>query len=123
MLPLDGPEIPDAAADIGANFLCNVVGNLQPAVGHRLLSRSNRVMNKGAHLARLFPLYVIERIEILNLACEAGGKLFRIELLDIIRAILAIQKRRPCSLDRVAHRRNQTESGNHDATCQNYSSL
>src|SRR5689334_7742540 len=56
VLAFDGPEVPDAAADIGAGVLGETRGklpfrrHLNAAVGDGFDRRRNRVMNKGAHL-------------------------------------------------------------------------
>ena len=63
MFSLDCPKVADTAANVGTGLFSDLVGNFhswRAAVGHRFLRRSNRVMNKGAHLARLFLLNVIQ---------------------------------------------------------------
>src|ERR1044072_8708063 len=106
MLALDGPEISDAAADVGTDVFRNIVGDLQSAVIDRFLL-----------------LDIVERIETLNFAGEADRELFRIKLLDVIRATLAFHERGPGGLDRVPHGCNQAETGDDYATIQIQSSF
>src|SRR5712671_4008956 len=76
-------------------------------------------MDKGAHLAGFLLFDIVQRIEILYFAGESGGKPGGVELLDIVRSTLALQKRSPGGLECIAYRRNQTETGDDDATIQN----
>src|SRR4051812_27988436 len=75
VLALDGPEIADAAADVGADALRDLVGYFQAAVAHGFLRRRNRVLNESAHLARFLLLYIIQRIEVFDFAGKPNGKL------------------------------------------------
>ena len=90
MLAFDGPEIANAAADIGSDIFGDFIGDLQAAVIHRLLRGGDGVMNEGAHLARFFLFNVVERVEILYFAGKATGELFGVEFLDIVRAAAAL---------------------------------
>ena len=119
MLPFDGPEIANAAADIGSDIFGDFIGDFQAAVIHRLLRGSNGVMNERAHFARFFLFNVVERIEILYFAGEATGEPFRVEFLDIVRATSALEQRGPGDLNRITYWRNQAETCNNDATIQN----
>jgi len=81
---LDGPEIADAAADVGADAFRDVVANLQSAIVDGLLRSSDGVMNERAHFARFFLFNVVQRIEILYFAREAGRKPGGVELLNVV---------------------------------------
>src|SRR5712692_11202360 len=115
---LDGPEIADAAADVGADAFRDVVANLQSAIVDGLLRSSDGVMNERAHFARFFLFNVVQRIEILYFAREAGRKPGGVELLDKVGTTPPFQQCRPGGLDRVSNRRYQTEARNDDATIQ-----
>ena len=62
MLALDGPEIADAAADVGADVFADLIGirlssfSLMPLSARRFIGGRNGVMDERAHLARLFLL-------------------------------------------------------------------
>jgi hypothetical protein len=74
----DGPEIADAAADVSAGVLGDAVGkltfrrHLDAAVGDGFDRRRDRIMNKGAHFARLFLSDECQRVEVFYFA----GKLY-----------------------------------------------
>ena len=118
MLPFNCPKISNAAADVGADVLSHVVGDFQTAALDRFIRGGNGVVDEGAHLAGFLLFDVVERIEILYFTGKPGGKPVSIELLDIVRATLALQKRGPGGLECVTYRRNQTETGDDDATIQ-----
>ena len=122
MFALDGPEITDAAADVGPDVLGNFVGDFQPAVVHRFLRSSHRVMDECAHLARFFFFNVVQRVEAFYFASEAAGKLLRIELFDIVGAAAAIQERGPGDLDGITYRRYQPNTRDDDASLQSQNS-
>src|SRR5438309_982156 len=122
MFALDGPEIADAAADIGANILGNFIGNLQPTIVDCFLRSRHRVVNKRAHLARFFFFDVIERIEILYFAGEAAGKPLGIELLDVVSTAATFHQCRPSGFDGITYRRDQSKAGDDDATLQSQKS-
>jgi len=123
VLALDSPEVADAAADVSAHLLGVLVRHLEPAVAHRFVRGGDGIVDKSAHLARLFLLHVVERIEILDLGGKAYGKLFRIKLLDEIHAAAACHQRRPGGLHRMTDWRDKSETRNHDATFQDQYSL
>ena len=123
MLALDGPEISDAAADIGPDILGNIGRDFQSTVIDRFLGSGDGVMNESAHLARFLLFDIVQRIETFYFAGEADRKLLSVEFLDIIRATLALHERGPRDLDRVAHGCNQAETGDDDATIQIQSSF
>src|SRR5712692_7651271 len=81
---LDGPEIAYAAADVGADAFRDVVANLQSTIVDGLLRGSDGVMDERAHLARFFLLDIVQRIEILYFAREAGRKSGGVELLNVV---------------------------------------
>ncbi len=76
MLSFNRPEITDAATNVSAGILRQLrgkltfFGKLEAAVSHGFGSGGYGVMNKGAHLARLFLGDKLERIEVFNF----GGK-------------------------------------------------
>ncbi len=123
MLSLDGPKISDAAADIRADVFGNIVGYLQSTAFDRFVGSGNRVMDEGAHLAGFLLFDIVQRVEIFYFAGKSGGKPGSVELLDIVRSTLAFQKRGPGGLECIAYRRNQTETGNDDATIQSQDSF
>src|SRR5688572_19047607 len=118
MFPLNRPEVANTAADVSSHLLGNIIANYEPAVSHCFLRRGNRVMNKGAHLARLFLFDVIKRIEVLDFAGKFNRKLLDVESLNAIRAALTTHQRSPRRLDCVANRRYQAEACDHNPTCQ-----
>src|SRR4051812_19659561 len=118
VLALDGPEISYAAADVSSNLFRILVRDFKATVFDGFVRGGDGVMNKGAHLARLFLLDVIERVEIFNFGSKLNRKLFRIELLDIVHAAATLHQRRPSGLNRVADRRNETNPRDHNATFQ-----
>ena len=73
-------------------------------------------MNKSAHLARLFLLDVVERVEIFDLGGEADGKLFDIELLDEVHPALPVHQRSPGVFNRQPDWRYQSQPCHHNAT-------
>src|SRR5204862_7900250 len=77
----------------------------------------------GAHLARLLLLDELERVEALDLGGDLDGELRGVELLDVAHAAAARHQRRPRVGDRVAARRDESETRNHDATFQRSFSL
>ena len=99
MFAFDGPKVTDTAANVCTYLLGNIVGNRKLAVPDRLVGRRNRIMNKGAHLARLFLLYVLKRIEVLNFASKANRKLVGVKLLYVICAATTAHQRGPRRLD------------------------
>src|SRR5437667_8818175 len=119
MLAFDGPEIANAAADVGSDIFGDLIGGFQSAVIHRFLRGGDGVMNERAHLARFFFFNVVERIKILYFAGEARGEPFSVEFLDIVRAASALDQRGPGDLNRVTYWRNQAETCDNDATIQN----
>src|SRR6267143_994032 len=116
MLALDSPEVADAAADVGADCFGVLICNLQAAVGERLVRGSDCVLRERAHFARLFLLYVVERIETFDFAGEAHRKITGIELRDWARATPARHQPCPRRLDRVTKRRDQAKTRDDDPT-------
>ena len=83
MFALDAPKVANAAADVNADIHGVLTGNLQAAVGERLVRSGDRVLSKRAHLARFFFLDILKWIEIFDFTSEADGKIGRIELRDL----------------------------------------
>src|ERR1041384_2341541 len=99
MFALDRPEIANAAADVGADLLSNLVSDLQPAVVDCFLRSSNRIMNESAHLARFFLLDIVQRIKVFDFAGESNRESFGVKFFDVIRATAALSERGPSRLD------------------------
>ncbi len=124
MLAFDGPEVSDAAADVRA-YVFRDVGRhlafgreLDAAVGNRFDRRRNRIMNKRAHLARVFLGNERKRVEVFNFAGKPDRKLLGVELLDVVSATAPGHQRGPGVFDSVANRGDEAEACNHDTTCQ-----
>src|SRR5687767_7729856 len=123
MLALDRPEVAYPAADVGTGIFRDVGGKLplfrerKSGVPHRLGGCGDGVMNKGAHLARLFFCNVLEWVEVLNFGCELYRKLFGVKLLDVVDATAPTHQCGPGFLNRVTNRSYQTQA------CNNYTSF
>src|SRR5216117_3601107 len=124
MLAFNGPEVADSAADVCAGIFGNFGRELpfsshwKTAVPKRFDRRSDRVMNKGAHLARLFFGNEFQWIKVFDFAREFDRELFGVELPDIVGAAAPAHQRGPRVFDRIANRCDEAKPRNHDATCQ-----
>src|ERR1051325_6693441 len=131
MLALDGPEVADAAADVGADapgrLLAVAVVELLPALDEprvvdRLVGGRDGEVDEGAHLAGLLLLDELERVEALDLGADLDGELLGVELLDVADAALTRHQRRPGLPHGVPAGRDQTQARYHYATFQSFCS-
>src|SRR5690242_3798329 len=124
MFALDRPEITNAAADIGTSVFRDVIGELtfrchrETTISKGFDRGSNCVMNKGAHLARLFLSNESQRIEIFHFAGKADRKSFCVEFLYVVCATATTHQGGPGTFDVIADRCNEAQPRNHDTTCQ-----
>src|SRR5258705_6533663 len=124
MLPLDRPKISDSAAYVGPGVFGDTIrklsrlGKLKSTIGDCFYRSSNRVMNKGAHLARLLLCDEFQGVEVFDLAGKFDRKPLDVKLLDVVSATAAMHQRTLRVFDVVAHRCNEAKAGNHDTTCQ-----
>src|SRR5678815_1010094 len=99
MLALNRPEVADAAADIGAGILGKLGRELscfrqfKARALHCLHRSCDGVMNKGAHLARLFLGNEFEWIEVFDLGRKLYRKLLSIKPLDVVDTCLTTHQR------------------------------
>src|ERR1043166_710396 len=124
MLSLNGPEVANAAADVSAGLFGNIGGKLpflvkfKSRISHRFSSGGDSVMNKGAHLARLFLGYELQWVEVFNFSSKLHGKLFRVKLRDRAYAVAAAHERGPRRFHCIANRCDQSEPCDNYTSCQ-----
>src|SRR5215475_11184230 len=105
MFAFNGPESTNSTADVGAGIRGQVFRKLpftveaEPRVTHGFRRSGNGVMNKGAHLARLFLGDEFKGIEVLDFGGDFDRKPFGIKLLDVVDATATVHQCSPCSLD------------------------
>src|SRR5205085_5929458 len=111
VLAFDGPEVADAAADVGAYalrlLLAEAIREFLPAlyqlaVVDGLVGGGDGVVDEGTHLARLLLLDELQGVEALDLGGDLHGELRGVELLYVADAATARHQRGPSVRARVA---------------------
>ena len=120
---LDDFKSADAAADIDADALRVLLGDLEAAGAQRIQHRRDTHLDEAAHLLDFFLLDEAGRIEMLDLARDPAVERRRIEGLDARDAVAAFEQRLPGVLRGVANRGQETDTGDYDSAGNNRSPL
>ena len=98
-----------------ANVVGVILGDLQSRLPHRLFGRAHRVLDKKVHLADVFFLNPVERVEITNFAGDFRREIGGIEAGDRPDPGSRGHQRFPVFFDPGPERRDQPQSGYHHA--------
>src|SRR5215469_11815031 len=90
--------------------------DLQPGVLHRLFRRGQCEVNKAPHLAGLFFLDELERVEVLDLGGEPDRVAGQVERLDLGHAALAGEQAGPDLGRSVSHATDQSKARYNNTT-------
>ena len=106
--------MPDPIATPMRSAFC--FGHGQSGIRDGLHGRTDAVMDEGIHLLDFFGGYVLRRIEVAHRAAEAHRECRHVEVRDRADAAAPGQDITPGFGDGITHRRDNTQSGNHNAT-------
>ena len=120
MLALDDVESADARADKDADALAVLGRDLQAGAFDGFMRGGESEMDEARHFARFFLVNELERVEVLHLGGEGDGEAGGVKAGDGGDAALTGQQVVPDFGGGVADGRNQAESGDNDASLQDY---
>ncbi len=95
---LDGAEPADARRDVHADVVGVGGGNRKPSVADGEVRRGDRELNEDVHLLDVFLFEELQRVERLDLARDARGKLRGVEVRNRSNAALAAGESPPVRL-------------------------
>ena len=116
MLALDNRESADSRSNKDSRPLGQFGRNHQAGLLHRVIGRCDGVMDEGIHLLDVFLFEPLQRIEVLNLSSNLGGKLGGVESGNCRDAAASFAEALPCLFGSRAQRGYQPHAGNNDSS-------